>query len=209
MLFTVASAIGTKSCSNFPATRFIASKPLTCPSRLQPVHQDKSCLNILHLDHMTQCHLSCAINSFIITCVSFATSPSHFYLHGICCTHTCTRGLITYVSHINIISPPRLSLNYQNHTGTFHLVLVGAPCKGQAPGRVTPWIALGLPNMQVGLRQASLGSLPAIFIIELLSKPLWALFSLVRNGGHTIKHSWYGLTRLQAPPMYNNGAYKH
>ena len=45
---------------------------------------------------------------------AFATSPSHFHLHGICCSHTCTCGLITCVSHINTISPPRLSLNYQN-----------------------------------------------------------------------------------------------
>ena len=71
---------------------------------------------------MTQCHVSCAISSFIITCVSFATSPSHFHLHGICCSHTCTCGLITCVSHINTISPPKLSLNYQNQTRTFQEV---------------------------------------------------------------------------------------
>ena len=103
--------------------------PPTCPSRLQPVHQAKFCLNLLHLDHMTQCHISYAMSSFIITCVSFATSPSHFHLHGICCSHTCTYGLITYVSHINTISPPRLSLNYQNQQGpfthafTFHVII--------------------------------------------------------------------------------------
>ena len=97
----------------------------TCPSHLQPVHRAKSCLDLLHLDHMTQCHVSCAMSSFI-TCVSFATSPSHFYLHGICCSHTCTCGLITYVSHINTISPPRLSLNYQKHTRTFHTWLLPA-----------------------------------------------------------------------------------
>ena len=51
------------------------------------------------------------------------TSPSHFHLHGICCSHTCTYGLITCVSHINTISPPRLSLNYQNHTRTFQRVI--------------------------------------------------------------------------------------
>ena len=72
-------------------------------------------------DHMTQCHVSCAMSSFIFTCVSFATSPSHFHLYGICCLHTCTCGLITYVSHINIISPPKLSLDYQNQTRTFQL----------------------------------------------------------------------------------------
>ena len=106
-------------CSSFTATRSITPKPLTCPSRLQPVHQAKSCLDLLHLDHMTQCHVSCAISSFIITCVSFATSSSHFHLHGICCSYTCTCGLITCVSHINTISPPRLPLNYQNQQGPF------------------------------------------------------------------------------------------
>ena len=113
------SSIGAKSCSSLTATRSIAPKPPTCPSLLQLVHQAKSCLDFLHLDHMTQCHISCAMSSFIITYVSFATSPSHFYLHSICCSHTCTCGLITCVSHINTISPPRLSLNYQNHTRTF------------------------------------------------------------------------------------------
>ena len=105
--------------SSFTATWSIALKPPTCPSRFQRVHQAKSCLDLLHLDHMTQCHVSLAMTSFIITCVSFATSPSHFYLHGICYSHICIYGLITCVSHINTISPPRLSLNYQNHTRTF------------------------------------------------------------------------------------------
>ena len=118
-------SISAKSCSSFPAMWFIASKPPTCPSLLQPVRQDKSCLDLLHLDHMTQCHVSFAMSSFIITCVSFATSPSHFHLHGICCSHTCTCGLITCVSLINIISPSRLSLNYQNHTRTFQSPLFG------------------------------------------------------------------------------------
>jgi hypothetical protein len=93
------SSIGTKSCSSFTATWSITPKPLTFPSRLQPVHQTKSCLDLLHLSHMTQCHVSYAM-SFFITCVSFATSPSHFYLHGICCSHKCIYGLITCVSHI-------------------------------------------------------------------------------------------------------------
>ena len=80
---------------------------------------EKSCLDLLYLSHMTQCHVSCAISSFIITCMSFATSLSHFHLYGICCSHTYTCGLITCVSHINTINPPRLSLNYQNQTRTF------------------------------------------------------------------------------------------
>ena len=63
------SSIGAKSCSSFTATRSITPKPLTCPSRLQPVHHSKSCLDLLHLDHMTQCHVSYAMSTFI-TCVS-------------------------------------------------------------------------------------------------------------------------------------------
>jgi hypothetical protein len=63
---------------------------------------------LLHLDHMTQYHVSCAMSSFIITCVSFATSPSHLHRHDICCSHTCTCGLITCVSHSNTISPPKV-----------------------------------------------------------------------------------------------------
>ena len=116
------SSIGAKSFSSFSTTRSITPKPPTCPSRLQPVHQAKSCLDLLHLDHMTLCHVSCAISSFIITCVSFATSLSHHHRHGICCSHTYTCGLITCVSHLNTLVHLRLSLNYQNQIRTFHHV---------------------------------------------------------------------------------------
>jgi hypothetical protein len=51
----LSSSISAKSCASFTATRSIAPKPPTCPSRLQPVHQAKSCLDLLHLSHMTQC----------------------------------------------------------------------------------------------------------------------------------------------------------
>ena len=91
----------------------------TCPSHLQPVRRAKSCLDLLHLSRMTPCHVSYAMSSFI-TCVSIATNQSHLHRHGMSYSHTCTCGLITYVSHINTISPPRVSLNYQNHTRTFH-----------------------------------------------------------------------------------------
>ena len=43
------SSIGAKSCASFTTTWSIAPKPPTCPSRLQPVHQAKSCLDLLHL----------------------------------------------------------------------------------------------------------------------------------------------------------------
>ena len=42
--------------------------------------------------------MSHALSYFIITCVSLATSSSHFHHHGICCSLTCTYGLITCVS---------------------------------------------------------------------------------------------------------------
>jgi hypothetical protein len=86
----------------------VLSHHSTCPSHLQLVHRAKSCLDLLPLDHTTQCHVSCAMSSFIITCVSIATSLSHLHRHGICCSHTCTCELITYVSHINTISPPKV-----------------------------------------------------------------------------------------------------
>ena len=65
----------------------------------------------------------------------------------------------------------------------------GIPRKGQTPGRVTPWIAPGLPHAQVGLwcafRQASPGPLPVVFTIKLPTEPPWALFPLVQGGDHT------------------------
>jgi hypothetical protein len=49
----------------------------TCPSHLQPVYRAKSCLDLLHLSHMTPCHVLYAMSSFI-TCVSFTTFSNHF-----------------------------------------------------------------------------------------------------------------------------------
>ena len=61
--------------------------------------------------------------------------------------------------------------------------------KGQAPDRVTPWIAPGLFHTQVGLRcafrQASPGQLPAVFTIKLPTETPRALFPPVHGGGHT------------------------
>jgi hypothetical protein len=109
LLFTVASVHRRQVLLKLHRhTQSLASKSPTCPSHLQPVRRAKSCLDLLHLDHMTQCHVSYAMSSSIITCASFSTSPSHFHLHDICCSQTCTCGLITYVSHINIISPPKV-----------------------------------------------------------------------------------------------------
>jgi hypothetical protein len=52
--------------------------------------------------HMTPCHVSYTMSSFI-TCMSFAIYPSHFHLHGMCCSHKCTYGLIVCVSYIKHI----------------------------------------------------------------------------------------------------------
>ena len=65
----------------------------------------------------------------------------------------------------------------------------GIPRNGQAPGRVTPWIAPGILHVQVGLRcafqQASPGSLPTVFTIKLPAETPRALFPPVHGGGHT------------------------
>jgi hypothetical protein len=83
----------------------------------------------------------------------------------------------------------------------------GIPRKGQAPGRVTLWIAPGLSHTQVDLRcafrQASPGSLPAVFTIKLSAKSLRALFLSVHGGGHTTN------AVDVISQEYNNGAHKH
>ena len=65
----------------------------------------------------------------------------------------------------------------------------GIPRKGQAPGRVIPWIAPGLLHVQVGLwcafRQASPRPRPVIFTIKLPTEPSRALFPSIHGGGHT------------------------
>ena len=93
------SSIGANSCSSFTATRSITPKPSTCPSHLQLVHRAKSCLDILHLSYMTQCHVSYAMSSFI-TCVSFVTSPCHFTSMAKVAHTWCTCRPITCVFHI-------------------------------------------------------------------------------------------------------------
>jgi hypothetical protein len=77
----------------------VPSHHSTCPSHLQSVHQAKYYLDLLHFSHMTPCHISYAMSSFI-TCVSLATNLSHLHRHAMTCSHKCTCGLITGVSHI-------------------------------------------------------------------------------------------------------------
>ena len=106
------------TCSS-PLPRSIGAKSATCPSLLQPVRQAKSCLDLLRLSHMTQCHVSYAMSSFI-TCVSLATDPSHLYRHGMSCSHKYLWTNHLCISPKHILVHLRLSLNYQYQTRTFH-----------------------------------------------------------------------------------------
>jgi hypothetical protein len=58
-------SISAKFCSSFTASWSIAPKPMTCPSHLQLVHQAKPYLDLRHLGHMTLCHVSYAMSSFM------------------------------------------------------------------------------------------------------------------------------------------------
>ena len=93
-------SIGAKSLLKLPRHMwFVASKPPTCPSHLQPVHRRKA----LSWSSPPWAHdsMSCLICNellFIITC-----------------------GLITCVSpYSTLLVHLILSLNYQNQTRTFH-----------------------------------------------------------------------------------------
>ena len=74
----------------------------TFPSHLQPVRRAKSCLDLLHLDHMTPCHVSYAMSSFI-TCVSLATNPSHLHRHGMSCSYKYLWTNHMRISHLNTL----------------------------------------------------------------------------------------------------------
>jgi hypothetical protein len=64
----------------------VPSHHSTCPSHLQPVSRAKPHLDLLHLGHLTPCHVSYAMSSFI-TCVSFVPSSSHLTSMA-CIAHT-------------------------------------------------------------------------------------------------------------------------
>ena len=88
----------------------------------------------------------------------------------------------------------------------------GIPRKGQAPGRVTPWIASGLPHAQVGLRRAFRQASPECSLPSLLSS-----FRPNRHGpcslGYTVAVTpqarlvWSRKTT--SPSEYKHGARKH
>ena len=72
LLFTVASVHRRQVLPKLHRLAVHRFKALTCPSPLQPVHQAKPCLDLLHLGHITLCHVSYAMSSF---------SSSPMYLH--------------------------------------------------------------------------------------------------------------------------------
>ena len=67
--------------------RCVAPKPPTCPSHLQPVHWHQAFPWSSPSSHMTPCHPSYAISSFIDTLVSISTYLIHLHLHGSSCSH--------------------------------------------------------------------------------------------------------------------------
>ena len=90
----------------------------------------------------------------------------------------------------------------------------GIPRKGQALGRVTPWIAPGLPHAQVGLRlshswQSLSRMLSAVFTIKLPAETPRALFPSVHGGGHTTNMLLVWSRKTTSPSEYNNGVRKH
>ena len=92
--------------SNLPFTLATGASSLVMSWSSPPwSHDSMSCLVCNELLHHHMCELCNIAKPF--------PPPWHVFLN------TCTCGLITCVSHINTISPPRLSLNYQNHKRTF------------------------------------------------------------------------------------------
>src|SRR6185503_2075457 len=96
-------------------------KALTCPSLLQPVHQAKPCLDLLHFGHITPCHVSYAMSSSI-TLYKHSSTLSHFSsMAHVAHTSVFVWTNLLCISTQTLISPPKLSLNYQNQTRAFQL----------------------------------------------------------------------------------------
>ena len=90
----------------------------------------------------------------------------------------------------------------------------GIPRKGQTPGRVTPWIVLGLPHEQVGLRlshswQSLSRTAPRRLHYQASGRNDAVLVPSGTRWRPHHKHGWCDLARLRAPSMYNNGAHQH
>ena len=122
---------------------------------------------------------------------------SHFHLHVMCCSHKCTCGLITYVSHINTIFPPRLLLNYQNHIRTFQCAL---PALGRA------WAAVAAGPRELGrfgppLRMNHLADLTCLPFSSSIEAYQEAFQAHLAHAGH--------LTPYQQAHLFMGGLPKH
>jgi hypothetical protein len=90
----------------------------------------------------------------------------------------------------------------------------GIPRKGQAPGRVTPWIAPGLPHAQVGLRFPSSKPFPDCSPSSSLSS-----FRPNRRGPCSLRYTvvatshtrlvWSHKTTSPSPAEYKHGVRKY
>ena len=92
------------------------------------------------------------------------------------------------------------------------LVLVGAPRKGQAPSRVTLWVARGLPHAQMvsGVPSGKpLLDAPRRLHYQASGRTAMGLVPFGTRWWPHHKRDWCDLARIQAPLMYNNGARKH
>ena len=92
--------------------------------------------------------------------------------------------------------------------------LQGSPHDGQAPGRVAPWIAPGLPHMQVGLWlshswQSLSRTAPRHLHYHASGRNTVGLVPSGTRWQPHHKRSWCGLARLTSPTKYNNGVRKH
>ena len=88
------------------------------------------------------------------------------------------------------------------------------PSQGPSSRRVTPWIAPGLPHTQAGLRlshswQSLSRTAPRRLHYQAFGRTTAGLVPFGTRWWPHHKRGWCDLTRLQAPPMYNNGARKH
>jgi hypothetical protein len=110
------SSIGAKSLLKLPRHAVYCFKVSDLPFTLSTSPSSQVLSQSSPPRHMTPCHVSYAMSS-IITCVSFVIYPSHFELHGLCCSDKCSCGL----NHLcillkHILVHLWLSLNYQNQT---------------------------------------------------------------------------------------------
>ena len=109
--------------------------------------------------------------------------------------HIIICGLISCVSHINTISPPKLSLNYQNQTMTFQ-----APVAHRYKGEVGPGFVV-----RGSLRSQPPHRSPNANPIQRGALPVTESTTDTGNTSPTSAPPPRSFTDLMAPPMNNGG----